>query len=188
MSRATVRQVVAAWLGGTPAPNTPVDQHGNPLVYGQPSPVVAGVGTVYASWPKQVSDTDFIAGMPAGTASGARLVIHLPGPEAETREGQKYKRIERRVFVQIFHQSTERNAQNAQAAFDDLCDALMARLRSDPRMGTDPLQDQTKKIFDAGETRYGFRCEFTQPVTNEADITEQYGQISFDVTDFAIGF
>jgi hypothetical protein len=187
VSRTTVRHVVAAWLGGTPATNTPTDQNGNPLVYGQPSTVVHGVGTVYVSWPKDPSDKDFIAGMPEGTPSGARLVIHLPGPETETRAGQQYKKIERRVFIQVFHQSSEADAQLAQTDFDTLCDNLMARLRADPRMGTDAQSDDTRKIFGAGETPYGFRCEYTQPATNEADITEQYGQISFDVTDYIIG-
>jgi hypothetical protein len=64
----------------------------------------------------------------------------------------------------------------------------MARLRHDPRFGTDIETDPEKKIFDAGQTRYGVLCEFTQPVTNDDDITEQYGQVSFDVTDFYIGY
>jgi hypothetical protein len=132
MGRLFVRQAVAIWF----AP-----------------PSVLGLYTVYRAEPKQVPGTDFFAGAPAGTPSGAVAYpyvesqnehrIAIGGPHSGWKQGD-YD-----VALIVRFVSNQGTGEAAQDDHDSLMDAIVARLRADRQLGT--TNAQTPYIFQAGE-------------------------------------
>ncbi len=132
MTRLFVRQTVAAWF----AP-----------------PSVPGLNTVYRGEPKQVPGTDFFAGTPAGTPSGA-----VAYPYVETQNEHRialggphgaWKQADHDVALIVRFVSNQQTGEAAQDDHDALIDAIVDRLRADRQLGT--TIDQTPHIFQAGE-------------------------------------
>lgn len=131
MGRTFVRQAVAAWF----AP-----------------PAVAGLNTVYTAAPRWAPGTDFFSGAPAGTESGA---IAFPYVEESQRtritlQGAPPggKMAQYTVGLVVRFVSNAPTTQAAQDDHDDMVDAIVVRLESDKRLGTD---GHAESIFQAGE-------------------------------------
>ena len=180
MSRYTTAHAVAAWLGGTPIPTAPTDQYGNSIAYGAPA-TVAGVGVVYAGMNTNTNVADFGAGLPEGAKNGALIQIAMPGPDTEVREAMGgatsgWKRITYRVMIRVFGRSVEEHTEIAQSNFDDVLEAIKARIRTDRTLGN--------QVFQAGEGQFGIQTENMMPVTDEtAGVHELYAQISLQVVE-----
>ena len=182
MSRYTTRNALAAWLGGSPCAGAPIDQYGNPIAFGQPS-LIAGVGTVYSGFNRVTDEADFQAGLPQGSKNGALIQVALPGPDVEVREAMGgatdgWKKITYKSLVRIFGRSTEQHIEIAQSVFDDVVDAVKARIRADRTLGG--------LVFQAGEGVYGIQAEHMLPTVDNG-VIELYSQLTLQIVEHIRG-
>jgi hypothetical protein len=92
--------------------------------------------------------------------------------------GLGWKRVDYGIALQIFHHSLERNAEDAMSAFDDLIDAVKARLRA----GQHTLgEDNPNIIWQAAEP--AIDVQYGEPLSNEGGATETWAAIRFTVTE-----
>src|SRR5258708_9804809 len=119
MTRLFVRQTVAAWF----AP-----------------PSVLGLNTVYRAEPKQVPGTDFFAGTPAGTPSGA-----VAYPYVETQNEHRialggphgaWKQADHDVALIVRFASNQQTGEAAQHDHAALNDGILDRPPADPPPAT----------------------------------------------------
>jgi hypothetical protein len=181
VSRYTTRHGVAAWLGGTPVATAPADQHGNPIAYGQPA-TVAGVGTVYVGFNAETDQADMLAGLGAGAKNGALLQVDITHDQ-EVREAMGgatdgWKRITYRTLIRVFGRSIEEHVEIAVTNFDDVLEAIKARIRTDRTLGS--------TVFQAGEGVQGIQTENAVPVINEG-VIELYAQLTLNVVEHIRG-
>lgn len=131
MGRVFVRRTVAAWF----AP-----------------PAVEGLNTVYTAAPRWAPGTDFFSGAPAGTASGAIAFPHVEESHRQrvTLQGAPPggKMAYYTVGLVVRFVSNAEQTQTAQDDHDEMIDAVVVRLESDKRLGTD---GQAEMVFMAGE-------------------------------------
>ena len=184
MSRYSTRHAVVTWLGGDPVPTAPTDQYGNSIAYGQPS-LVSGVATVFSGFNTNTDYADFGAGLPQGAKNGALIQVALPGPDTEVREAMGgatdgWKRITYRTMIRVFGRSIEEHVEIAQSVFDDVIEAIKARIRQDRTLGG--------QVFQAGEGQFGIQTEVMVPQTDEtAGVHELYAQLSLQVVEHIRG-
>jgi len=156
VTRATARDAVATWI----AP-----------------PNVAGLNTVFTSWPKLIEGADFTADQPPGTASGTVAVVHIVH-EDEQRiafggEHGGWKRVTYTITVQLFHRSLEPDAADAQDHLDAVVDALKERIRADRTLGSPDVWQAAEESFTGD---YG-----VPDLSNDA--IETWASISFALTE-----
>ena len=159
MSRATVRAACAAYF----TPGT-----------------VAGLNTVYPSFPKRIPGPAFRDGQPQGTKSGAVGVIFIAGEREERRSvggatsGKKW--VHYTVEIQVFSHSIELHSENAMDFFDSVIDNIKAKLRQDRTLNNYPV------IFEAGEEQLD--GVYGEPKTLNDGATEIWGTVRFVVSEF----
>lgn len=158
MSRATVRQTVLEFFE---------------------APAVAGLNTVYSTFPKRIPGPDFRAGQPAGTASGAVGVVNIVSEREERiaiggpTNGRKW--VHYIVELQVYCHSIETKAETAMDFFDSVIDGIKAHLRSDRWL------DNYGVIFEAGEAQLdGY---YGEPKVLNDGASEIWGGIRFEVSE-----
>lgn len=117
MSRATARAAVTAWIS---------------------PPNVAGLNTVYASWPKLGLEQMFASTTPGVTTGAVAIVGILSSSEERIAIGgatSGWKRVRHTVDLDVWFRSVGTDGVAAQQAFDTTLDALNARLRADRTLG-----------------------------------------------------
>lgn len=158
MSRATVRSAVATFFAPT---------------------AVAGLNSIYTSFPKRVPGNAFREGQPAGTKSGAVGVVHILS-EREDRiaiggahSGKKW--VHYTVELQVYCHSIETHAEAAMDFFDSVIDGVKAHLRSDRWLNDYPI------IFEAGEKELaGY---YGEPRVLNDGASEIWGAVRFEVSE-----
>jgi hypothetical protein len=135
------------------------------------------VNQVFTSFPKQIN---FQKNAVAGQKSRAAAVIFIES-ENETRIAlggatSGKKRVDYGVIVQVFHHSSQQNAEDAMDDFDATIDSIKDRLRSDHRFGN-PNGDL---IWQGAEPIMS--VEYAEPSTSDRGVTETWASIRFQVT------
>jgi hypothetical protein len=156
MSRAEVRSQLYTFLTGT---------------------TLTDVNQIFTSFPKQIN---FQKNSTAGQKSRAAAVIFIES-EFENRIAlggatSGKKRIDYGVVVQVFHHSSQSNAEDAMADFDTTIDAIKNRLRSDHRFGN-PNGDL---VWQGAEPNIS--VDYAEPSSSDRGITETWAAIRFQVT------
>lgn len=158
MSRATIRSAVASFF----AP-----------------PAVAGLNAVYSSFPKRIPGSDFRAGQPSGTKSGAVGVVQIVSEREEriaiggATSGKKW--VHYTVELQVYCHSIETHAETAMGFFDSVIDEVKAHLRSDRWLNDYPI------IFEAGERELsGY---YGEPKVLNDGASEVWGAVRFEVSE-----
>lgn len=175
MSRSEVRAGIAAYFGG-PAYD-PVYR------IWRPTPLAdAGLAGVRQFFPKRMSDDDYTFGYSPPRAMGGVMVVHLPY-EAKKRIavgglGGGIKRLAYAVELHLYHLGQVQHAEDAQADFDALIEAIIARTEADPTLGGIVLQ--------AGEGEAGISVAASEPFVKD-EKTESYGVIRFDADVYPAG-
>ncbi|MGH3376337.1 MAG: hypothetical protein ACRDP6_16510 [Actinoallomurus sp.] len=173
MTRAAVRQGIAAYFGG----NT------YDAVYRiwRPTPLAAnGLAGVRQFFPKRFSKDDYTFGYSPPRAMGGVMVVHIP-LETEKRIAlggptAGIKRLTYSVELWLYHQGQTPHAEDPQADFDGLIEAVVARIRADRTLGG--------IVTEAGEgPNTGITKTASEPVRNN-ETTEQYGVIRFDANAY----
>jgi hypothetical protein len=178
-TRTSVRQGVAAYLGGSYVEDIRAYQNGPLLSF--------GLSTVRAGWGKRLDMNNFIAGQSAGRGMGAYMIVEL-GFEKEVRRaiagapvtdgnGQiiagGIKFIQYRVQLQCFHLAQKGYAEDAQADIDQLIEAIKQQIRYDRTLGGICTQ--------AGEGRYGIQTSEGHPGVDANGRTGTWFQMQFEI-------
>jgi hypothetical protein len=135
------------------------------------------VNQVFTSFPKQIN---FQKNSTAGQKSRAVVVIFVEN-ENETRIAlggatSGKKRIDYGVIVQVFHHSSQPNAEDAMDDFDATIDSIKDRLRSDHRFGN----PNGNLIWQGAEPEIS--VDYGEPLSSDRGVTETWASIRFQVT------
>ena len=131
----------------------------------------------YASWQKQ--------GLP-GEKNRACAVIFIESEREErltvggipgTNSSQGWKRVDYTVALQVYHHSSERNAEDAMENFDNLIDNLKDKLRSDHRFGDTNGTLVWQGAEPAIDVSYG------ESMTQNGTYINTWATLRFDVTE-----
>ena len=90
------------------------------------------------------------------------------------------------VALEVYYRCLLPDVDQAQDAFDDLVDAIKARLRADRRLGISDLSNYGAVVWQAGEGSYGLQIDFKDPVDGNVggEPIEHYARIRFEVTQW----
>ena len=157
MSRQEVRTAVGDWIAGAN---------------------IAHLNQIFTSFPKRIN---FQANSMAGEATRAAGVVFISS-EGESRiaiggANDGWKRIDYEVQFQIYTHSVTQYSQDAMDAFDDIVDAVKARLRAGGHRLGKPDGDV---IWQAAED--SIRVNYGEPMTNDGGATEIWAAVEFTVT------
>ena len=133
---------------------------------------------IFTSFPKRIN---FQVNSQPGQQSRSAVVIFIQN-EREQRIAiggatNGWKRVDYTVVLQVFHHSTQRDAEDAMADFDTLIDNIKTTLRADHRFG-DP---NGTLVWQGAEP--AIDCFYGEPVTSDNAVTETWAEIRFDVTE-----
>ena len=179
MSREDVRVGVAKYFGGTVQ-----DARG----FYRPSPLASlGLSGVlpYYTYTDRIDDNrDYFEGLPTGASYGAVMCVHL-ATKAETRLtiGGTLNRPYN-VELYLYYYTPKPPAGVAQAAFDDLLDAIEARIHADPTLGMGVNSGAPTIVTQAGEGERGITSTTALPYSEPGAATYGSAVISFDVSTY----
>lgn len=119
-----------------------------------------------------------------GTAPHNCQIVVFIDEEGELRlalggEHSGKKRIDYTVSLEIYFRSTEPDTEAALAAFDELVDAIKARLRADRRLG-----QAESVVWQAGEGGFGIQCDFMDGNNVGGEPIEHYARVRFEITQW----
>lgn len=172
MTRAQVRQGIASYFGGPTY--DPVYR------IWRPTPLAAaGLAGVRQFFPKRMSDDDYTFGYSPPRAMGGVMIVHVP-LETEKRIAlggptSGIKRLTYSVELWLYHLGQTQHAEDPQADFDGLIEAIVDHIRADRTLGG--------TVTEAGEGPNGITKTASEPVRN-GERTEQYGVIRFDANAY----
>jgi hypothetical protein len=180
VSREDVRRGIAAYFGGSVQ-----DARG----FYRPSPLAnLGLSGVLPYYLDRVDDNrDYFEGLDAGAAFGAVMCIHL-GTKNETRleiGGVLYRPYNAEIY--LYYYATTPPSSAAQSAFDDLLDAVEARLRADPTLGMGINSGAPTIVTQAGEGERGITTTTAIPYTEPGSYTMGSSVTSFNVDTYPAG-
>ena len=173
-----VHDQVCRWFGGAYDPNSRSYR----------TPQVEGLGVVRRARPKREDDADFFLGQPApGALIGSWLWVHVDsGTEHRVAMAGAFdglKELESAVVLHVFLRSYAEFAEDAQDAFYDLREALVARIREDRCLGSGGFEAGG---FDVGEGAPGLRWAMA-PAETSSELTTGYLFIEFQARYFEQG-
>jgi hypothetical protein len=157
MSRATVRQQVASYVKGG---------------------FIEGLNQVFTSFPKRIN---FQTNSMPGEDSRAACVVFIEN-ETESRIAiggahSGWKRVDYGIVLQIYHHSSQKEAEMAMSDFDSLIDCLKDYLRADHNLG-----DPTGNIVWQG-AEPAINTSYGEPATSDGGVTETQAIVRFIVTE-----
>jgi hypothetical protein len=182
LARATntlaVRDTVCRWFGGPYDPRTRAYR----------TPQVEYLGTVRRARPKSEDAEDYYVGAPAaGAVMGSTMLVHVDsGIETRVAIAGAFgglKLVTAAVMLHVFLRSDTEWAEDAQDAFYELKDSLIARIREDRTLGSGGWEVGG---FDAGEDDQRLRWAMA-PAETSAERTTGYLFIEFNVRYYEEG-
>lgn len=178
MSREDVRRGVAAFFGGSVQ-----DGRG----FYRPSPLAGlGLSGVLPYYNDRIEDRDYADGLTAGATFGAVMCVHIAAcTETRLTVGGTLNRPYS-VELYVWYLAPRPTEQAAQAAADDLLDAIVARIRADPTlgMGVNAVPTPPTIVTQAGEGERGISITSAVPYTEPASETRGSALISLDVSTY----
>ena len=159
MSRKQVRDHVADWIA---------------------TEQITTLNQVFRSFPKRINFQ--VNAFPGQNSRAAAVVFIENESELRLSIGGAYdgwKRVDYTVALQIFHHSSQRNAEDAMDDFDCLIDTIKDRLRGGGHR-LDLADSDGAIIWQAAEP--SIDVQYGEPVTNDGGTTETWAAIRFTVT------
>lgn len=173
-----VRDGVCRWFGGPYDPNTRSYR----------SPRVENLGVVRRARPKREDDADFFLAQPAaGALMGSWMWVHIDsGTEQRAAIAGHHglKELTSAVTLHVFLRSYAEFAEDAQDAFYSLQEALLARVREDPALGSGGFENGG---FDVGEHGSPWLRWAMAPAETSSELTTGYLFIEFQARYFKEG-
>lgn len=141
MTAATVADQICQYFGG---PYVPAFRNYR-------TPTVAGISLVRRAWAKRDDFADYFFGQPPGTATGCQMVVWL-SDDSDRRVALPAVTGRRKVRYQVemhcFVWSTASYAEDVTDFVYALGDAIKAKIRTDPTLGTGGIENNA---FQVGE-------------------------------------
>lgn len=177
-----VRDSIGAYLVG---PYSAAERGFLPAVVG--APPVAGLNVGRRAWQKDDDRRDFTRDAPAGTRSGALLIVQV-GQGDEKRvavAGQAHglKQVRHVVTLHCYVQSMEPYAEDAQDFAYALKDAIIARIRADPTCASGGFELGGFQIGEGGDP--WLRWTMPPPATS-AEMTRIYLRVECEAHNYVI--
>lgn len=173
-----VRDAVCRWFGGAYDPETRSYR----------DPQVRNLGAVRRARPKREDDADYFLGAPAyGALMGSQMWVHIDaGTEKRVAVAGQYglKEVTSAVVLHVFLRSYAEFAEDAQDAFYELQEAILARLREDPALGSGGFENGG---FDIGEHDTGGIRWAMAPAETSEEMTTGYLFMEFSARYFKEG-
>jgi hypothetical protein len=173
-----VSQQVATWLGGTY--DTPTRSYR--------TPTVAGIGIVQRGWPKYENFADYTAGMAAGTQTGCQVVVWLPDIDDNRRVALPAVQGRRKVLYDVelhcYFWSVSASSEDCTDAVYALRDAIVAKIHTDPTLGTGGIEAGHIQVGEGDNPRIGSHQEQGNTVDGA---TKAYMLITFQATAYDVG-
>lgn len=150
------------------------------------TPTVAGLGTVRRAWPKEDDFNEYTGGA-AGVATGCVMVAQISdiidGPRAALPAIGGRRKVSYLIDLHCFIWSTALFGEDCQDFVYALRDAITARMRTDPTMGSGGIE---VNAFQVGEGDGRIRTHIEQGATL-AGATKAYMSISFEAHGYDVG-
>lgn len=146
-------------------------------------PNVEGINKVFKSFPKRINFQELAL---PGQSNRCVAVIFIEAEREErltvggipgTNASQGWKRVDYDIAIQLFHHSSEREAEDAMDDFDKVIDNLKAKLRSDHRFG----DDSGTLVWQGAEP--AIDVEYGEPMTQKGTYIETWAAVRFVVTE-----
>lgn len=161
----------------------------DPATHTYRTPAVAGLGAVRRGWAKAQDFADYTAGMPPGTMTGCQLIVQIPrGRDHRVALPAILGRREVHYTVELygFVWSKALYAEDTLDFSLTLIDAIKARLRMDPTLGTGGIEAGGFQVGEGtpggdGEVSY----QYEQPKSVGGD-TKLYFLITFTATAYDV--
>lgn len=142
---------------------------------------IDGLDIVHAAQPLRLDFNQY-----AGSSDHQCQAVVMIDDEGELRfalggEHSGKKRIDYMVSLEVYHRTMLPDPVAALDAFDDVIDAIKARLRADRRLGT-----TEEIVWQAGEGSFGIQTEFQEPDEGQigGEGIEHYARIRFEITQW----
>lgn len=171
MSLKTVRTGVAKFFGGATFDAV--------ARYYRPTPLAAlGLAGVKAYYSDQIQDQDYFDSLTAGQAVGMVLCVHV-AESTETRLAMGILDSPYAIELHLWYLSLTAPTEDAEAARDDMVQAIKDRMRADPTLGA--------VVTQAGETERGVSVAMPLPYVEPATYTKGGAVISFNANTYPGG-
>jgi len=153
------------------------------------TPTIPGVGLVRRAWPREDNGADYFLGMPPGTATGCVIVVQITDTH-DTRVALPAvagRRLVRYVVeLHCFFLSTARMVEDCQDAVHALHDAVKARIRTDPTLGTGGIENNAFQVGEGAADGGEIAAHIEQGGTVNGE-TKAYMAISFEAHAYEVG-
>ena len=177
-----VRDGIGSYLVG---PYSAAERGFMPAVVG--APPVAGLWLARRAWQKNDDRRDFTRDAPAGTRSGAIMIIHVGDGEekriAVAGQASGLKQVRHAVTLHCYVQSMEPYAEDAQDFAYALKDALFDRIRADPTCNSGGFEGGGFQIGEGGDP--WLRWTMPPPATS-AEMTRIYLRVECEAHNYVI--
>jgi len=147
------------------------------------SPAVAGLSVVRRAWAKRDDFADYFAGQTVGTATGCQMVVQIP----DTRDRrvalpaiQGRRKVHYGIDLHCFIWSKAAYAEDCQDFVYTLRDAIIARIRTDPTLGTGGIENNAFQVGEGSEDGGGEIATHMEQGATEAEGTKAYLLIQFE--------
>ena len=170
---ATVADQVCTFFGG--AYDTPTRTYR--------TPTVAGLSVVRRAWAKQDDAADYFVGQAPGTTTGCQMVVFI----TDTRDHRVAlpaitgrRKVHYAVEMHCFILSTAAYAEDVQDFTYALRDALVAKIRTDPTLGTGGIEAGNFQVGEGSEDGGGEIMTHFEQYDTTAELTKAYLLVSFE--------
>ena len=142
-------------------------------------PAVDGINQVFTSFPKRINfQTNALPTDPNRCAAVIFIESETESRAAVGGAHNGWKRVDYAMAIQLFHHSSERNAEDAMNHFDSVVDNLKDKLRSDHRFG----DDSGTLVWQGAEPRID--AAYGEPDASSGTYIETWAVIRFEITQF----
>lgn len=178
-NRATIVDQICQFFGGAYDSTT----------HSYHTPTVTGLSVVRRAFQKRDDFADYFYGQPAGTATGCQMVVFLPDTKdrrvalpAVTGRRKTNFAVELHCFVW----SKALYAEDTQDFVNALCDGIVAKIRTDPALGTGGIENGAFQVGEGQEDGGGeIATHMAQPYT-DTEGTKTYLLVSFEAHSFDV--
>lgn len=169
----TVLDQVCQFFGGAYDPGTRTYR----------TPTVSGLSVVRRAWAKRDDYADYFVGQAQGTMTGAQMVVQVP----DTRDRrvalpaiQGRRKVHYALELHCFVWSKALYVEDCQDFTYGLRDAIIARIRTDPTLGTGGIEAGNFQVGEGSEDGGGeIMTHVEQPATVD-DATKAYLLVTFE--------
>lgn len=168
---ATVLDQICQFFGGAYDTNT----------HTYHTPTVSGISVVRRAWAKQDDfQGEYLLNQPVGSSTGCVIVVQVPDSRDNrvalpAVTGRRMSRFSIEMHGFLF--STAPYVEDAQDFGYALRDAIVAKIRTDPTLGTGGFENNA---FEVGEGNFGEIATHLEQAVTEDEATKGYLLISFE--------